>query len=188
MPIIDPVQQQYDKFQQYPTVPYNIIKYLIANDDLIFKLLNYNDPAAWNDDSAHPKLNATEKANLVYNGLREINHSRIFLNLGSDDSVLEETSFLRIGMPDLIPTNTYRGNLTIGFEVLCHYKVSTLSCYIARDDMILQRLIEVLNGADIPNVGRIFFDAKISQKCRAYMISQIPYRGKALVMCANMLG
>ena len=185
---VDVVQEQYDKFTQYPTIPYNIIKYLISNDNLIWKLLNYNDPLAWNSDSTHPDLTSTEKANLVYNGLRDINHSRVFLNLGLDDSILFESSILRIGMPDLIPTNTYRGNLTIGFEVLCHYKVSTLSNYVSRDDMILQRLIEVLNGADIPNVGRIFFDAKISSKCRAYMISQIPYRGKALVMCGNVLG
>lgn len=184
----DITQVIYDKFSLLPLIPYNIVKYLMENDEQIWKLLEYSDADAYRDDASHLPLTTAQKGNLVYNGVKPINDCRIFLDLGQDDSFLVETALIRIGMPEIIPSNYVRGNLLIGMEVLTHYKVSTLSNYQPRVDSIVQRLIQILNGADIVGIGRLFFDARINNKCRAYMIGQIPYRGKALVMCANILG
>lgn len=182
------VQSSYNKFQTIPTIPSNLITYMINNEDQLWKLLAYNDANAWRDDSAHPSLTKEQKGILVYDGLKEINSCRLFPNLGQDDSLLVESSFIRIGMPELIPTNYVRGNTLIGFEILTHYKVSTLSNYQSRDDTILQRILELFNGADVPGIGRLFFDAKASSKCKVYLVGQLPYRGKALIMCANTMG
>jgi hypothetical protein len=182
------ISESYNKFTTLPQIPYNVISYLMEHDNEIFKLLKYQDADAWKSDADHPNLSMIEKAELIYDGKKEIGNSNIFLNLGLDEAITRETSFLRIGMPEISANNHIRGTSLIGFEILTHYKVSTLSNYQSRDDTILQRLLEVLNGVDIPGIGRIYFDSKINNRCRAYMIGQIPYRGKALMMATNILG
>ena len=186
--MVDTTQEAYNKFESIPLIPYNIISYMINNDNGIFRLLKYNDPNAWKSDSSHPDLTAEEKASLVYDGIMPINNARVFTNLGQDDSILAESSFIRVGMPELIPTNHIRGASTVGFEILTHYKVSTLSNYQSRADTLTQKLIALFNGADIDGIGRIFFDARISSRCRAVLIGQVPYRGRGLTLCANILG
>jgi hypothetical protein len=186
--MVDTTQQVYDKFQSIPLIPYNIISYMISYDNEIWKLLKYNDANAWKSDSSHPNLTTEEKSALIYDGIMPINNARVFTSLGQDDSILAETSFIRVGLPELIPTNHIRGASTIGFEILTHYKVSTLSNYQSRADTIMQKLIALFNGADIDGIGRIFFDARISSRCRAVLIGQVPYRGRGLTLCANILG
>lgn len=186
--MVDTTQTDYDKFESIPLIPYNIISYMIANNEDIWKLLKYDDANAWKSDSSHPNLTTEEKGALIYDGIMAINEARVFTSLGQDDSITKETSFIRIGLPELIPTNHVRGASTIGFEILTHYKVSTLSNYQSRADTLLQKLIALFNGADIDGIGRIFFDARISSRCKAIQIGQVPYRGKGLIMCANILG
>jgi hypothetical protein len=186
--MVDTIQTAYDKFESIPLIPYNIISYMINYENDIWKLLHYNDANAWKSDSSHPNLTTEEKSQLIYDGIMPINNARVFTNLGQDDSILAETSFIRVGLPEIIPTNHIRGASTIGFEILTHYKVSMLSNYQSRADTILQKLIALFNGADIDGIGRIFFDARTNSRCKAIQIGQVPYRGKGLIMCANILG
>ena len=186
--MVDITQSTYDKFENIPLVPYNLVSYMLANDENIFKLLYYGDANAWKSDSTHPNLTMQQKTSLIYDGIMEINDAKIFTNLGQDDSFVTETSIIRIGLPEITPTNFVRGASTIGFEILTHYKVSMLSNYQNRADTILQKLIALFNGADIPGIGRIFFDIKANPRCRAIQIGQVPYRGKALTMACNILG
>ena len=186
--MVDTTQAAYDKFENIPLIPYNIISYMINYENDIWKLLKYNDPNAWKSDSSHSNLTTEEKSALIYDGIMPINNARVFTNLSQDDSILAETSFIRVGLPEIIPTNHIRGASTIGFEILTHYKVSTLSNYQSRADTIMQKLIALFNGADIDGIGRIFFDARVNSRCKAIQIGQVPYRGRGLIMAANILG
>ena len=64
--MVDAVQSSYDKFENIPLIPYNLVNCLMDNNEDIWKLLAYNDANAWKSDSMHPDLTMTQKANLIY--------------------------------------------------------------------------------------------------------------------------
>ena len=66
------------------------------NNELIWKLLKYNDKDAYKNDSAHPNLTAKEKGDLVNNGDLDPDYSRfrIFFDFGMDQSINEKISIV----------------------------------------------------------------------------------------------
>lgn len=179
----DIIQQDYNKFSNLPYIPYSIISYLIDNNDLIFKLLKYTDSRAYEK----PNLTLEEKGSLVYSGQPDSSSFRIFSDWGLDDSVLQEITILRISVLELIPTNYVFGYCTIGCEVYAHRKINIMSNYQIRTDVIIQQLIETLNGAEIPNLGRLYFDNRTNPRSKVTTIGSIPYKGKLLTICNHTL-
>lgn len=177
-------QASYNKFETYPLTPYNIVKYLMDNDDQIWKVLNYSDADAWNK----PNLTLSQKAGLVYNGLSNETDFRVFLDTGQDNAWTVEACILRISTGMLSPTNYVYGHLSMSCEVYSHYKINHMSNYITRLDFITQRLLEVLNGAEIDGVGKLYFDAKASSQAKSFPIGAIPYKGRVTIFCNHNLG
>jgi len=182
--MLDITQDSYNKFTQFPNTSYNIIKYLIYNEEEMWKLLKYADADAWNK----PNLTIQEKVALVYSGQPNETDFRLFNNLGQDNSWTVEACILRIAPATLLPTNHVNGHQSIVFEVYSHYKIITLSDYTNRNDVVTQRLIECLNGADIENVGRLYFDYRASPYCKSVAIGSIPFKGRGTIMCNSILG
>jgi|WetSurMetagenome_2_1015567.scaffolds.fasta_scaffold23156_5 hypothetical protein len=180
----DLVQEQYNKFSFLPQVSYNLIDYLLNNNDLIWKLLKYNDADAWRTDSTHPNLTNSEKGALIYDGLKNQIDCRVFLDYGQDESMQDQICLLRTSVVDAIPSNYIWGHLTFGWEVFSHFKINTLSNYQTRTHMIGQQLIETFNGKDLGNgIGRIYFDSSRNSRSRMTIIGNAPFKGVALFMC-----
>jgi hypothetical protein len=177
-------KEQYNKFTNLPLMSYSIIKYLIDNDDEIWKLLKYNSSDAWNK----PNLTKAQKGALVYNGGENETDYRVFMDVGADNSWTIEACILRISPITALPANYVNGVISIGIEVYSHYKINTMSNYQTRIETITQRIIEILNGADIENVGRMYFDLDASPVCKSIVIGSIPFKGRATVFCNNILG
>ena len=175
----DTTKTVYNKFELFPELSYNCITYLLENNTTIWKLLKYPTSDAWN----LPDLTSTEKRDLIYAGQTNINDYRVFQDSGADDSILFEACFLRISPLELYPRNYIVGNVTMGFEVYCHYKINTMSNYRTRVDTIIQSIIASLNGQEVGGLGRLYFDAKANPRCKVLPIGSIPYRGKGLIMC-----
>jgi len=173
----DLVQVEYNKYQNLPLLSYNIISYLIDNNDLIFKLLKYDDSYAFNKAN----LTLQEKIDLVYKGQIDTNSYRIFLDFGSDASILSESTMLRISPLEVLPSNYVYGWTTMAFEVYSHFKTNTMANYQTKVDTIVQQLLETLNGADIQDVGRLVFDPKMRN--RITVLGSIPIKGKLLTLC-----
>lgn len=182
--MVDTTQLEYNTFAEYPNIPYNITKYLISNNQMIFKLLKYADADAWKKAD----LTTSEKTALIYNGAADMTNSRIFYDNNLDDSWTLEACILRISPIELLPSNYVWGDVSVGLEVYCHAKVNHLSNYTIRVDTMIQQLLLTLNGADIPNVGRLFFDRRASSRCRAGIIGNLPYKGKVLILVNHSLG
>lgn len=180
----DTTQDSYNKYTTFPNIPYNIISYLMDNNEQLWKLLLYTDNNAWNK----PNLSRSQKAALIYNGSPNMFDYRVFMSANLEDGWTAEAAILRIPSLELLPTNYVHGNVTIGMEVYCHSKIESLNNYTIRTDTIIQNLLQTLNGADVPNVGRLFFDAKASSRCRMVQIGSLPYRGKAIMMVNFGLG
>jgi len=182
----DPRQHEYAKFSGLDQIPYSIVSYLIDNDELIWKLLRYDDADAWKSSKAN--LTKAQKGVLVWDGIRKIIDCRVFLDTGADDSWILETSMLRISVVETTPSTYVWGNVCIALDTYVHYKVNALSNYSPRNLMICRRLLEVLNGADVPGAGRLFFDAKAAPRSRMLIGGQVPYKGMSLMMYALELG
>lgn len=178
-------QEEYNKFTYLPDIPYKLIEYLMQNDEIIWKLLYYDSPDAWNKSN----ITYSQKGNLIYDGIMSEINARVFLDYGQDDAWTEQTTVLRVSVVEAIPTNYVWGNLKIGFEVYPHYKVNQLSNYKTRSDMIIQRLIQIFNGADLgEGIGRLYFNYRASSKSKVFLIGNAPFKGKGIIFCNQMLG
>ena len=178
----DFVKDMYNKFTDLPTLSYNCIAYLIENNEIIWHLLKYNDRDCWKTDATHPDLTKAEKGALIYAGQSDDTNYRIFQDVGYDSAWNQQCCFLRITPIELFPINHIIGKVTIGFEIYAHYKINTLSNYQTRLNMMSQQIIETFNGAEILGMGRLFFDARTSSRCKMQIIGSIPYKGNAVFM------
>ena len=180
----DSRKDSYNKFSSIDSISYNCIKYLLDNDEESWKLMYYSDPDCWKRDN----LTTEQKASLVYSGQPNETDFRVFSDVGADNAWTVEACILRISPNVGIPNNYVWGTISIGFEIYSNYKINHTSCYKTRIDMMTQRMIEVFNGSDIPDLGRIFFDQRASHYCKMLTIGAIPYKGRAIIMCVNSLG
>ncbi len=182
MTVIDSVKLEYNKFAYLPKFPYNCITYLINNNELIWKLLKYNSPDAWDKTN----LTKAQKGALIYDGSPIATNFRIFMNTGIDDSWNIEACMLRISVLGAIPNNYVWGSIEMAMEAYSHYKVDMLNNYTTRLDSIMQSLLDTFNGADIPNgVGRLYFDASKTSACKISTVGTNPYKGKVIVFCSH---
>lgn len=166
---------QYEFFDEYS---YTLIKYLMENDEVIWKLLANDTPDAWNK----PDLSQAEKAALIYRGGDNTAMSRVFMDIGQPDVLTEEVCIIRISPYSIFPDNRVTGTISIMFEVYSHYHINHLSNYRTRIDMITKRLIQVFNGAVIGGLGRLFFDRVGSDNTRMENGSQLPFKGRWIIM------
>jgi hypothetical protein len=177
-----PEKSEFNKYENLPVLSYNCISYMIDNNDLIWRLLKYNDRDAWRLDANHLNLTKEEKGSLVYAGQEDDTSFRIFMDIGNDNAWTHECCFLRITPLSLVPSSYVLGRVTMSFEIYCHYKINTLSNYQTRLNIISQQLLECFNGQEVGGLGKMFFDYKSSTRSRMQLIGKIPYKGNAIIM------
>jgi len=185
--LINKKDESYNNFETLPSIAYNCVTYLMDNDEEIWRMLAYSDAEALNPN-AHSNLTVEQKKSLIYNGEDDITSYRVFMDMGMDDAWKQEAAMLRISPVMIMPDNYVHGKSAMSFEVYSHFKVNHLSNYTTRSLSIMQRLLEVYNGADISGIGRLFFDRKASSLCKIVPIGRIPYKGYGLIMCNFLLG
>ena len=178
------VEDPYAKYYELPKLTYRIIEILMKSEDAeeLWKSLKYDEPDAWNK----PNLTMEEKAALIYPGGEHQEDYHVFMDFTMDDAVYKESTYLRIYPLELIPTNRTVGICSINFEVFTHSKLNHLSNYTTRIDDIIQILLRVLNGAEISNMGCLFFDASRSRNNEIVSVGMKPYKGKMMTMSLNI--
>lgn len=172
--------REYATLSLMPNISYKIIQHLMTDEraEMLWKLLKYQDADAWQQ----PNLTKEEKAALIYNGQPDQSEYSVFLDFMMDDADTEMKTFLRIYPSEVYPTNRTTGLCNVTFEVYTHSQINHLSNYTTRVDIIIQTLLEVLNGADVGGVGVLFFDREASAYNQIQTIGQKPFKGKMLRM------
>lgn len=171
----------YAQYEDYDILPYRCVKYLMDNDEVIWRLLKYNTPNAWNETEC-PNLTQAEKGALIYNGSDNTANFRVFLDRGQPDVNTFTNCELRIANYSIFPENRTVGTMSLIFECYPHYKTNHLSNYKTRGDMIIKRLLQVFNGATIGGIGKLYFDRTASESVRQELGGQLPYLGKWMIM------
>lgn len=178
------VEREYATYESMINVSYKIIEHLMTNPkaEIIWKLLKYSDADAY----SKPNLSLEEKAALIYNGQAIQTDYNVFFDYMMADAEDEMTTLLRIYPAELYPESRVTGICTVNIEVFAHSKINHLSNYTTRVDVIIQKILEILNGADVGGIGVLFFDIQASRYNRIQTIGQAPFKGKLLKMSVNM--
>jgi hypothetical protein len=166
---------QYEDFDNYA---YNCVKHLMDNDEVVWKLLKYKTPDAWNQ----PNLTRAEKAALIYAGQDDASKFNVFLDQGQPDAETSEGCIIRISPHSVFPDNRVYGTVSMILETYSNYHINTLSNYKTRVDMITKRLIQVFNGSSVGGLGKLFFDRMGSESNRLEGGGNLPWRGRWLIM------
>jgi len=168
----------YAQYEDFNTFSYKCIKYLMDNNEVIWKLLKYDTSDAWN----RANLTKVEKSALVYNGSDDSTLFRVFMDMGQPDVHTREDTIIRIAPYSIFPENRTVGTLTMIFEVYCHYHINTLSNYTTRVDTIAMEFLKTFNGINIGGIGKLFFNRMGSQAPKMELSGQIPHKGKFILM------
>lgn len=177
-------QYPYNNYAILPDISRKIIDHLLKDEraNVLWKLLNGQTNEDWNS----PDITIDEKRNLIYTGYGDSTQYSVFMDMGMEDGVYQKKAFLRIAPVGIYPTNRTVGVIDIGFEIFVDSKANHLSNYKTRMNMILQNLLECLNGTDIGGLGVVFFNHEMRSSNKMYNIGQVPYKGSFLVASINV--
>ncbi len=187
--ILDDVQSAYNKYEILPQTPYNVAKYLMDNNDYIWRLLKYDKADAWND-VINPNLTKAQKGALIYNGVNAPESYRVFFTCSQDFAWTSVATVLRLAPVEVIPKDYVTGIMSVKFEVYTHTNTSMLSNYEPRNLRLMQQIIKTLNGAEVEGIGRLWFNARASSRCRlnSVNVGSDTFSGMELIMCNNAIG
>lgn len=172
----------YAQFDGFDTFSYNCIQYLMNNDEMIWRLLYYRTPDAWETTIEKPDLTYAQKGSLIYKGGDDTTQSSVFLDQGAPDVLTREDCILRISPHSIFPENRVVGTVNMILETYCNYHINTLSNYRTRTDMIAKRLIQVFNGSIIEGgLGKLYFDRLAGEANRLEWGGQTPFKGRWMI-------
>jgi hypothetical protein len=165
-----------------PLISYNCVAYLLQNNELIWKLLKYQTPDAWEKTN----LTSSEKATMIYRGgdPDTMYNYNVFFDDFQDDGITKETTFLRIFPMEDSPRNHLVSDVAICMVVYTHSNCNHLSNYQTRVETIIQQLKEMFNGKEIPKLGMLKYSQQASRFCKSMIIGKVPYKGKMVIFHA----
>ena len=169
-----PATSGYNKYTFLPEIAYECVKYLLENNQLVWKLLRYTTPDAY----SKPNLTKAQKGALIWKGEGTTDNFNVFMDGGLPDVEMKETTILRISPYQVFPKNRSIGDIAMIMEVYSHYKINTMSNYQTRVDTIMQQLLETFNGAEIGGIGLMNFSKQGLSAVRIEEAGQIPFKGK----------
>lgn len=133
-----------------------MLKYLALEDEIIWKLLKYSDY----DALSQPNLTFSEKMDLIWkNGDPQEDYGVFFTNL-IEDAIPESKFILKVYNFYIQPKELYSGVVIYCLEALYGGKMSLVDYNgipISRGDLFINRVLSVLNGADVNGVGKMTF-------------------------------
>ena len=169
----------YSQISGFENYSYNIIAKMMENNETIWKILKYDEPDAWQKAD----LSKDEKREMIYAGQPDETLYNVFTGDGQISAWVKETTIMRVFPLALFPQSRTITTTTIAIDIYTHYRISTLSNYTNRVDVLVKEVIQTLNGRDIGvGLGKIFFNAMAAKDSRIYESGQIPFKGKRIVM------
>lgn len=147
----------YNSLSRLPTVPYNILTYLAQNDEIIWKLLKYNDYEAL----SKPDLTFEEKLELIWRDGPQEEYG-IFLTNLIEDAIAESKCILKCYQYYIHASALYNSTVVYAFDFLYGGKMALVNYNgipVSRGDLFINRLLTVLNGVEVGGIGKLtFFD------------------------------
>lgn len=152
----------YNSLSSLPSIPYKILTYLALNDEIIWKLLKYNTY----DALAQPNLSFEEKLSFIWkNGDPQDKYSVFLTNL-IEDAMAESKCILKFYQYYIHASELYNSTVVYAFDFLYGGKMALVDYNgvpVSRGDLFVNRILAVLNGADVGGVGKLMFAEDMSR-------------------------
>lgn len=149
----------YNSLSRLPSIPYAIVKYLALNDEIIWKLMKYNDY----DALSKPDLSFSEKLDLIWKTGPQEDYGVFLTNL-VEDAIPASRCITKIYQYYIHAKELFSNTVVYAFDFLYGGQMSLVEYNgipVNRGDLFINRILEVLNGADVGGVGTlVFFDDK----------------------------
>jgi hypothetical protein len=178
------VEHDYNQFTGISNLPYNIIGKVLTTNENIWKLLKYPG----NDALSKTNLTLAEKRVMMYKGeeITTTSPYRVFTVRFVDDAFELEQTQLRVYIGRISPSNSVRGKVDFGIDVMCHNKIAILNTYQNRCDVLFEEIMKTLNGKEIGGLGNLYFnvDASSTNVANLSYFNEW-YQGYRIVMSTN---
>lgn len=170
----------YNKFTYIRGMIYKILSEVLINNEEIWKLLKYPDSGALQESD----LTTQEKRELIYSGVGDASDFRVFRSSFIEDGFDEEVTQLRMYISRLTPDFHTNGTVDFVIEILCHNKLLYLDEYENRLEVLLQQILETLNGIEVDGLGKLFFnkDARSTNQSILNLYNNKNFSGHTIIM------
>ena len=176
----------FNSMSNLPSIPYNIMTYLANNDEIIWKLLAYNDYQAL----LKPNLSFKEKMDLVWlEGPQE--PKSVFLTQLVEDDIFKSRCIMKLYNYYIHAKELYTGTAVYAFDCLYGGKMSLVEYNkkpVSRGDLFINRILTVLNGVEVGGVGKLVFldDMSRYDLARSVIGNSKTFTGIQLFMSVNV--
>ena len=179
----------YNSMSALPKALYNILQYLATSDSAedIWKMLKYNDYYAL----SKPNLTVGEKLDLLWKTGAQEKYGVFFTNL-IEDAICTSKCVLKIyHYYTYARPSQYLSTPTFAFDFLYGGQMSLVDYEgtpVSRGDLFINRILTVLNGADVGGVGRLAFFDDMSRYVagKAVVGNSKTFTGVQLFMAVNV--
>ena len=162
-----------------PEIPYRILVFL-TEDEILWKLLKYNDYKAL----SKPDLTFDEKVALIWKDGPQEQFSVFLTNL-VEDVIAESKTILKCYHYYSHADELYTSTTVYAFDILFGGQMSLVEYNgipVNRGDLFIQRLAQILNGANVGGVGTlVFYDDMSRYDCaKAVVGNSKTFTGKQM--------
>ncbi len=174
-------------FNSMPQIPYQILTYLIDNNENLFKLLKYNSTDALQKDD----LTKKEKIDLLYTEVGKEDDYHIFLKPLIGEEMTDSVTQLRLYKARITPTTNLKAVLNYEFDIVVGTKTNLVyddnGIPCSRLDMIESEIINSLCGTSMFGVGGFQFNRELSNLCvqNTGLSNSKSFFGSSFVLACN---
>lgn len=145
----------YNSLSTMPFVPYNVLTYLATQEEIIWKLLKYPEYEALDK----PDLTFDEKMSMIWKKGPQEDYNVFFTNL-VEDAIPESKCIFKCYQYYIQPSELYVSTCIYAFDILFGGQMALVEYQglpVSRGDLMVQRIVECLNGVSVNGVGRFVF-------------------------------
>lgn len=174
-------------FNSMPQIPYQILTYLIDNNENLFKLLKYNSTDALQKED----LTKKEKIALLYTEVGQEDDYHIFLKPLIGEEMTDSVTQLRLYKARITPTTNLKAVLNYEFDIVVGTKTNLVydnnGIPCSRLDMIESEIINSLCGTSMFGVGGFQFNRELSNLCvqNTGLSNSKSFFGSSFVLACN---
>lgn len=152
----------YNSLSRLPTIPYNILTYLATGEDqTIWKLLAYNSY----DALSKPDLTFAQKMALIWRTGKQEDFSIFFTPL-VEDAITQSKSICKLYQYYIHANQLYTSTVVYAFDFLYGGNMALVeynNAPVSRGDLFTNKILEILNGAEVGGVGKLMFYDDLSR-------------------------
>jgi hypothetical protein len=165
------IEHGYNQFTGFSEIPYKIMRHLMNNNEVLWKLCKYPEL----DALTKTNLTLAEKSEMIYKGgtITKESLCRVFTVKYTEDAVELTQTQMRIYMKHVYPKTYVTGMIDVFIDIFCHNKIAVLSDNMHRNryDIMFEEVMKTLNGKNVDTLGNLFFNGEANNRNSADLVS-----------------